>query len=122
MRTHPIGRAVVMALTTLLAACGDDGPSGVGNEGDVVGGPCEGSGDCADGSECLSDGDFPGGMCTVACSSDADCPEGSLCVSSDGGTCLLPCNDDADCRDGYECDDRSREEGDGTVDVCDGGA
>jgi hypothetical protein len=112
----------------LLAAlfvfgCGDDstgGSDGVGTNGDVVGGPCAGTDECASGSECQVDGDFPGGMCTVACSTDDDCPSGSYCISNEGGICMLPCESKDDCRDGYQCEGKSREAGDGDVKVCNG--
>jgi hypothetical protein len=105
-----------------IAACGDDGGSsvdGVGVDGDVVGGPCADSSECADGSTCIDD-NYPNGTCTVACDEDADCPEGSLCISSDGGVCLLPCDSKDDCREGYECEGKSKENGDGESKVCNG--
>jgi len=118
-------RAFLALALPLLAACGDDGSSGgnadgIGNEGDVVGGPCDASSACADGSECITSGDFPGGMCTVNCSTDADCPDGTYCISNEGGICMLPCDSKADCRDGFQCEGKSREEGAGEKKVCNG--
>jgi hypothetical protein len=112
---------VLMGVWT-IAACGDDGGSvdGVGIDGDVVGGPCVDSSECADTSVCLDEGDFPGGTCTVACDEDADCPAGSLCISSEGGVCLLPCDSKDDCREGYECEGKSKQNGDGESKVCNG--
>jgi hypothetical protein len=114
----------VLAAAT-LAACGDDGSSGgsadgIGNDGDVVGGPCDAETACAEGSECISGGDFPGGMCTVSCSADADCPEGTYCISNEGGICMLPCDSKADCRDGFQCEGKSKEDGAGEKKVCNG--
>jgi hypothetical protein len=103
-----------------VAGCGDDGTSGVGTEGDVVGGPCTDTSECADGSTCLDEGDFPGGTCTVACDDDADCPAGSLCISSEGGVCLLPCDSKDECREGYECEGKSKQNGEGDSKVCNG--
>lgn len=65
-------------------------------------------------------GDFPGGMCTVACSSDADCPGATRCISNEGGICMLPCESKADCREGFQCEGKSREGGDGDKKVCNG--
>lgn len=120
--------------TLVIAGCGDDTTTGggggdgsggsligsneVGNDGDVVGGPCETNSECDSGSECLDEGDFPGGTCTVVCESDDECPDGTRCISSEGGVCLLECDTSADCRDGYECDDKSLEDGDGDTRVC----
>jgi hypothetical protein len=122
-------RALLLApllLSALSLACGDDAgggggsASGVGVDGDVVGGPCNATSECSEGSECLDEGDFPGGTCTVTCSSDGDCPDGSVCISSEGGVCLLACESKSDCRDGYECEGKSRESGRGDVKVCNG--
>jgi hypothetical protein len=97
----------------MVGACG-----GVGNEGTVVGGPCEDSGDCASGSYCARGGDFPGGTCTVACRDDGDCPGGTACVDKDGGICLLLCHFDEDCRRDYRCKDKSRRGHSGKATVC----
>lgn len=108
-------------LTLLTSACGNDsGEDGIGNAGDVVGGPCQTTDACAEGSECIVGGDFPGGMCTVACSSDADCPGATRCISNEGGICMLPCETKADCREGFQCEGKSREGGDGDKKVCNG--
>lgn len=100
----PLALALAIAALDVLAGCGGGGA--VGKEGDVVGGPCS-DGTCADGSECLVEGDFPGGTCTVRCTSQSDCPGGSWCVQENGGTCLLACEGDGDCRDGYMCESKS---------------
>ena len=120
-----LGLSLRFSLITLVAlaaaACGDgSGDDGIGNKGDVVGGPCQTTDACADGSECIVGGDFPGGMCTVACSSDADCPGGTRCISNEGGICMLPCESKADCREGFQCEGKSREGGDGDKKVCNG--
>ena len=112
--------ALIALGACLLVACGDDAGGGVGNEGDVVGGPCTANTECADGSECLDEGDFPQGTCTVECASDEDCPSGSVCISSEGGVCLLSCTSDDECRNGYNCEGKSREDGGGEVNVCNG--
>jgi hypothetical protein len=112
----------VVVFASGIVGCGDSGSGveeGVGVDGDVVGGPCQSSADCADGSECIDD-NYPDGTCTIACARDADCPEGSVCISSDGGVCLLTCDSKADCRAGYECEGKSKEEGDGESKVCNG--
>jgi hypothetical protein len=98
-----------------LAGCGGDG---VGNTGDVVGGPCQDDNDCARGSECATGGDFPGGTCTVRCFDDRDCPSGTACIDTSGGICLLLCDFDTDCRLGHECSDESRQGASGSASVC----
>lgn len=81
------------------AACDDD--DSVGLKGDLVGGPCVTSSDCAE--SCLTSGDFPQGTCTIACLTDADCPGGTRCVAVENGVCLLECDLPSDCRPGYSC-------------------
>ncbi len=108
-------RALLFAVAVLLLlapACGD----GVGNEGDLVGGPCRDSQDCAD--ICLTGSDFPEGTCSIPCRFDEDCPGGTACIDEDGGVCLLLCHFDTDCRHGYECDDESRKGHPGNAAVC----
>ena len=104
----------LFALSLLFAAaCGGDG---VGNDGDLVGGPCRDSADCAD--FCVTGGDFPDGTCTTSCNSDTDCPSGTACIDTEGGICLLLCNFDEDCRRGYDCEDESRRGHPGDATVC----
>lgn len=101
-------RSVLCSISFLvLSAIAGCGSGGVGKSGDVVGGPCAGDGDCAGGSVCLVEGDFPGGTCTVRCTSQADCPNGSACVQENGGTCLLACSSNGDCRGEYMCEAKS---------------
>jgi hypothetical protein len=94
-------RALIVVVF-MVAACGDDAP-GVGLSGDVVGGPCATSNQCAGGSECQTGGDFPGGTCTVPCLTQSQCPSGTVCIDKGGGMCLLPCQTVQDCRGGYKC-------------------
>jgi hypothetical protein len=105
---------VIVALGAFYLGCGD----GVGNAGDVVGGPCHDDRDCARGSFCATGGDFPSGTCTVACNDDRDCPSSTACIDKQGGICLLLCNFDADCRHGYQCNDESRRGASGSATVC----
>jgi hypothetical protein len=114
MINRSLGVVLACVLVAVVAAgCG----SGVGRDGDVVGGSCTASGGCAGGSECLIASMYPGGMCTVDCETQADCPSGSVCVQESGGTCLLACSSSSDCRDGYGCEDKSTV-GDGHATVC----
>lgn len=83
-----------------VLACG--GSDGVGNAGDVVGGPCNTSGDCA--FRCETGGDYPQGTCIKPCNTDNDCPDGTFCINRDGGVCLLGCDRPSDCRGGYNCE------------------
>ena len=105
--SQPLSRAPRIALLgltmTALVACGD---GGIGNTGDVVGGPCTAD-SCAGGSTCLLDTMLPGGTCTMSCTTQADCPDGTVCVQESGGTCLLACSTASDCRDGYGCNVKS---------------
>ena len=73
-------RVIVIAGTLVLVAASGCSSGGVGTEGDVVGGSCADDGQCADGSRCLVESDFPGGTCTVNCESQDDCPDGSTCT------------------------------------------
>jgi hypothetical protein len=109
--------SVALALAAsliLVTGCG----GGVGNDGPVVGGPCAANIDCAQGSMCVTGGDFPGGTCTVACRNDDDCPGGTACIDKEGGICLLLCHFDEDCRPGYDCDDEDRRGHSGKATVC----
>jgi hypothetical protein len=101
-------------LACVLSACGD----GVGNDGDVVGGPCQSNDDCDSDSMCEDSGDFPGGTCTVECESDSDCPDGTRCVDKDSGICLLECESPDDCRNGYGCEEKSVKDDGGKANVC----
>jgi hypothetical protein len=75
-----------LAILVVLAACGHT----AGHPDDQVGNTCVRDTDCAD--RCLTDTrDFPGGFCTLACTSDNDCPSDSLCVTRAGGVCLFTC-------------------------------
>jgi hypothetical protein len=96
------------------ASCGDD----VGPLGQTVGGPCVNHQDCAPGSVCLTDGDFPGGMCSIYCGSNNDCPAGAMCIDMKSGICLSSCTTYQDCRGGYECKGKKREDKLGEALVC----
>jgi hypothetical protein len=113
MRAH---RARIMVAFLGIVTAVGCGSGGVGTEGDVVGGPCS-EGDCAGGSSCLVATMYPGGTCTVDCTTQADCPDGTVCVQESGGTCLLACDSADDCRDGYGCIEKSTEP-DGHALVC----
>lgn len=96
------------ALAVAVAvSCGGDGD--VGSRGGLVGGRCMADRDCS--HRCLMGGDFPGGYCSLACSTDADCPGGTVCIEKEGGVCLLKCDLPADCAslgDGYGCKGKKR--------------
>ena len=93
-------RLLPIALMVIAFACG--GRGGVGHEGAVVGGPCDGPGDCE--YRCEMGGDFPQGTCVKPCNVDGDCPGGSHCINREGGICLLACDVPSDCRGGYNCE------------------
>ena len=104
----------ILTFVLISAACGDD----VGGEGTTVGGPCTTNADCSSQSRCLTEGEFPGGTCTVNCASHDDCPFGARCISKEGGICLVECEVPADCRGGYSCEGESNAEGGGDSLVC----
>lgn len=103
-------------LLVLLVACGH----GADDIDTLVGARCQSDRDCD--NRCLLDtGDFPGGFCTVSCSTDNDCPDGTLCMSTNGGVCLYACPE-FDCGrlgPGWTCRSRARESG-GDANVCHG--
>ena len=107
-------RLIAIALCVLgLAACGDEE---VGNEGVVVGGSCDGPGDCE--FRCETGGDFPGGTCTRPCNVDDDCPDDSACISTNGGICLQLCATPSNCRPGYNCEGKTNNGHGGDSLVC----
>ncbi len=84
----------------------------------MVGAPCAQRNDCAAASRCLTGEDFPGGICTVACTADSPCPRGSVCVEEQEGICLPACVSPADCRAGYGCKGKPRNGVAGDALVC----
>jgi hypothetical protein len=98
--------ATGLAITMALAACGSDGSS----DQDFRTG-CTVDGQCATG-RCLTGGNFPGGLCTRACSSSAGCPSGWSCISNSSGVCMRNCATNVDCASlgtQYECNAESLE-------------
>jgi hypothetical protein len=116
LRFYALASSLVFTLA-LSTGCGDS--FSVGPDGKDVGGECENDDDCGPDSFCITnDEDFPGGTCSIECSSHEDCPEGTRCISTNGGVCALECNSEDDCRDGYGCESKSDEQGDGESMVC----
>lgn len=111
--TKGMTRLFAISLVLVIAACGGDG---VGNGGDVVGGPCASNGDCD--FRCELGGDFPQGTCVKPCNTDGDCPDGTFCINTDGGICLLGCNEPSDCRGGYNCEGKENRTHGGDSLVC----
>jgi hypothetical protein len=107
---------IVLALLLGFVGCHECGHDQIGGGGDLVGGPCFDSRDCAD--RCVHGGDFPDGTCTVDCAHDGHCPDGTVCIHREGGICLLPCGHDGDCRPGYDCKNTDREGAPGDAAVC----
>ena len=108
-----LGLATAFAISFIVGACGHHD---IGNNGDLVGGPCDHDSECVE--ECVEGGDFPGGTCTVECNDDDDCPGGTRCIDKKGGVCLLECRHDEDCRGGYECKNEDRQGHGGKIEVC----
>jgi hypothetical protein len=112
--------AVLIGLVGAPAGCGTDD---VGPESQMVGGRCTTDHDCV--RRCLVDPTaFPGGYCTVSCTSNGDCPAGSACVAREGGICLATCKAAADCADygaGYTCAPQTSQSAGGDPRACIGG-
>lgn len=80
----------------------------------MTGNPCAASG-CTGGLSCFTtvgNANFPGGVCSSACSPNApSCPTGSSCGQVEGTSlCLQACNpaSGAGCRAGWSCCDGQR--------------
>ena len=102
--------ATVWFVLAALVSCGGGvaGPSST-----LVGAACTADTQCS--QQCLdNERHFPGGMCTISCSTDGDCPSGSVCIDEEGGVCVVTCNVDADCAGfgrGFACDSEARPNG-----------
>ena len=70
-----------------------------------MGARCDVTADCD--QKCLVPGtDWPGGFCTIACTSDGECGDGARCIDEDGGVCVFACVQTGDCSflgSGYTC-------------------
>jgi hypothetical protein len=108
----------LLFLVALLTSGGCGGHD-IGNIDDVVGDSCRSDRDCD--TRCYLGDDFPGGFCSLPCSSDRDCPSDTYCMSTNGGVCMFACPE-FDCRRlgaDWQCRERSRAGG-GSVRVCSG--
>ena len=108
--------ATVWFLLAALVSCG----GGVaGPNSTIVGAACTADTQCE--QQCLdNERHFPGGMCTIPCSTDAHCPSGSVCIDEEGGVCVVTCSVDADCAAfgrGFACDSEGRPNG-GEAPIC----
>lgn len=113
-------RFLALSSLLLIAACGGHDVGGID---DVIGAGCSSDRDCD--TRCYIDTDFPGGFCSVPCTSDNDCPSDTYCMSTNGGMCLFNCGTGGgfDCSrlgPGWTCRDRDRYNG-GKANVCSGG-
>jgi hypothetical protein len=109
-------------------ALGYAGPIGPGSGGAWVGDACTADALCTfNGGICATN--YPGGMCTAACSSSTPCPteQGqaqTFCANfAQGGYCLVVCNPSvpASCRQGYTCQAVQGAAGNDSANVCVGG-
>jgi hypothetical protein len=100
-----LGLKTLWLIALVGVGCGDDG---VGPGGEVVGGACTVSQNCAVGSECLGGKEFPGGTCALRCNAQSHCPDGTECMKEKDGVCLLACRYPQDCRLGYSCKGKDR--------------
>lgn len=107
-------RTIVLALILVVSACGRDD----GDIDSLIGEGCIDNSDCDD--RCYTDpADYPGGFCSIGCSSDNDCTSDSFCMAKDGGVCLFDCPA-FDCTrlgPGWGCRDKDRIGG-GKLNVC----
>ena len=87
MRNSIIGLLGAMLLVTF--ACSSP------NVSRSLGAQCSTRDDCEE--RCERGGDYPDGICTVACERDRDCPSSARCVDKEGGICLFDCGSDPDC-------------------------
>jgi hypothetical protein len=82
--------AIIAIVGVLVAGCQH---SDVSRQ---VGARCDVTADCD--QRCLTPGaDYPGGFCTVACSTRSECPGATTCADQEGGVCLYECTGDAGC-------------------------
>jgi hypothetical protein len=111
-------RSAILALAgALLAACQS---SDVSRE---VGARCTEADECDE--RCLtSSTDYPGGFCTIGCTSRDECPDGTTCADREGGVCLFQCSGNVGCGflgTGWRCTEADLRGGSGTkVMVCRG--
>lgn len=115
-----VGSAPMRIATLTIVALVACGGSDVSRE---LGARCDVTSECDD--RCLAPGaDFPGGLCTLDCSSNDDCPGDAACVDDEGGVCLFSCAVDGDCAflgAGWACQERAlREDGERSTRVCRG--
>ena len=83
-------RTAIAFVASLLLACGGDDVSR------LLGARCERTADCED--RCLGpSNDYPGGFCSLDCTSSAECPSDAECIDKEGGVCLFSCVDERDC-------------------------
>jgi len=113
---HYHGGVKALAFSLLvLAACGRD----YGQIDKFIGAACTRDADCDD--RCyVNSNTFPGGFCSVACSSNNDCPGDAVCVDKAGGVCLFLCTE-LNCNDlgpGWQCRDEDTLGGSGKFNVC----
>ncbi len=115
-RYAPLLAAAFALAFALVAACGTD-ESALGIAPSVIGVGCDDAGECGfAGAQCLSE--FPGGYCTVGCTSSSGCPGETVCVPSPGGNvCAAVCADESECRNGYDCAPATGEDGT-VIDIC----
>ena len=109
-------RSAILAIVGALAGCQSSDVSR------AVGARCDVTSDCD--QRCLAPGvDYPGGFCTIACSSRSDCPDNATCADREGGICLFTCTTDTDCEflgAGWRCKSADLRNGGIKVMVCAG--
>ncbi len=105
---------LIAFVLVVLTACG----RGSGDIDSFIGAACGRDSDCDE--RCYQDsGAFPGGFCSIACTSDRDCPSDTACIDKAGGVCLFLCSDVNCGRLGaaYQCKDKDNVGG-GKNNVC----
>jgi len=108
--------AIIAIVAAVCAACQH---SDVSRE---VGARCDTQAECD--QRCQTGAAYPGGFCTVACTTRGDCPSETTCADLEGGVCLFECGGDADCAflgPGWRCTTADLRGGGIKVMVCRGG-
>ena len=110
---HPNIRIFLATIWFVVAALVSCGGGVAGPNSPLVGAACTADTQCE--QQCLdNERHFPGGMCTIPCSTDGHCPSGWVCIDEEGGVCVVTCSVDADCAGfgrGFTCDSEARPNG-----------
>ncbi len=107
---------LALALALALAACAGHSNGSVDT---TIGAACTNNGQCDHTCYLDNNDKFPGGFCSIPCSTSANCPTDSECVAAAGGVCMFACPpfDCAKLGPNWGCHDADAAGG-GKVQVC----